>query len=165
MNERYRKEIDDLYLQMYDLLFEYARSSLSNDSLAEEAVQDTFYIACKKPEAVCESPNPKGWLVNTLKYVISNTIRSHSTANRILKDYFESNLSEISASNDLHGIEVLYGDIAESDELKLLKEMVLDGMSHLEMAQERGISVAACRKRIQRAKEFLRKKFNLDVTD
>lgn len=165
MNERYRKEIDDLYLQMYHLLFEYARSSLSNDSLAEEAVQDTFCIACQKPEALCESQNPKGWLVNALKYVIANTERSRTIANRILRDYFASQLNEISASDDLHGVEILYGDIAESDEFQLLKEMALDGRSHLEMAQKRGISVMACRKRMQRAKEFLREKICLDVTD
>ena len=72
MKARYSKEIDRLYLQMYSMLFEYARSSLSSDALAEEAVQDTFIIACQKPEALCESPNPEGWLVNTLKNVLSN---------------------------------------------------------------------------------------------
>ena len=47
MKARYSKEIDRLYLQMYPMLFEYARSSLSNDALAEEAVQDAFTIACQ----------------------------------------------------------------------------------------------------------------------
>lgn len=158
MNAQYGKIIEDLYRQMYGLLFEYARSSLSNDSLAEEAVQDTFFIACQKPEAICSSPNPKGWLVNTLKYVISNTVRNRATANRVLKDYLTFQLSEISASDDLEGLETLYGDIAESDAFKLLKEMTVDGLSHLEMARRRGISVDACRKRVQRAKEYLRKK-------
>ena len=160
MNERYRKEIENLYLEMYCLLFEYARGTLSNDSLAEEAVQDTFRIACQKPEALCDSPNPKGWLVKTLKYVISNTLRNRAAASRILQDYFSSQLNEISASDDLEKIEILYGDISKSDEFLLLKEMSLDGMSHLEMARKRGIRVEACRKRIQRAKEFLRKKFH-----
>jgi len=80
MNAWYSKEIDRLYLQMYPMLFEYARSSLSSDALAEEAVQDTFIIACQKPEALCESPNPEGWLVNTLKNVLSNTKRSQNIA-------------------------------------------------------------------------------------
>ena len=65
MNEQYCQEIDRLYLQMYTRLFEYARSVLPNDALAEEAVQDTFAIACKKPEALLRSPNPPGWLVVT----------------------------------------------------------------------------------------------------
>ena len=158
MDERYREQIENLYRKMYCPLFEYARSSLYSDSLAEEAVQDTFRIACQKPEALWNSPNPKGWLVQTLKYVVSNAVRSRAAAARLLKDYFDSRLNEISASDDLAKIEVLYGDIVESEELKLLKEMALEGKSYLEMAQARGISEAACRKRMQRAREFLRKK-------
>lgn len=159
MEERYRKQIEDLYRKMYSLLFEYARSALPNDSLAEEAVQDTFRVACQKPEALWESPNPEGWLVKTLKNVIYNTVSSRTMTVRLLKDYIHLRLNEISASEDLEEIETQYGDIAESEELKLLKEMALEGKSYLEMAQERGISVVACRKRMQRAREFLRKKF------
>lgn len=158
MDARYSTEIERLYLQMYSLLFEYARSSLSNDSLAEEAVQETFSIACQKPESLCTSQNPKGWLVNTLKNVICNMQRSRSTAKRILTEYFATRINEVSISNDRIGIEILYDDVAELDEFKLLKEMAVDGKSHLEMAQARGISVTACRKRVQRAKEMLRKK-------
>ena len=161
MKARYSREIDRLYLQMYPKLFEYARSSLSNDAQAEEAVQDTFIIACQKPEALCNSPNPEGWLFNTLKNVISNTIRSQNIARRILLDYFASNAKDISISDDHVGLEILYDDVADSEEFKLLKEMALDGKSYLEMAQAREISVATCRKRMQRAKEALRKKIEL----
>lgn len=161
MNARYSKEIDHLYLQMYPLLFEYARSSLSNDALAEEAVQDAFIIACQKAEALCNSPNPEGWLVNALKNVLSNTIRSQNIARRILLDYFASNISDISVSNDRVGLEILYDDIADLEEFKLVKERAVDGKSYLEMAQERGISVRTCHKRVERAKKLLQKKIQL----
>ena len=161
MKARYSKEIDRLYLQMYPMLFEYARSSLSNDALAEEAVQDTFTIACQKPEALCDSPNPEGWLVNTLKNVLSNTIRSQNIARRILLDYFASNVNDISVSSDRVGLEILYDDIADLEEFKLLKEMALDGRSYLEMAEERGITVGTCRKRVERAKKVLQKRIQL----
>jgi len=36
--------------------------------------------------------------------------------------------------------------------------MAVNGRSHKEMAESRGISVNACKKRVQRAKEVLRKK-------
>ena len=60
MMVRYKLEIERLYLQMYAMLFEYARASLSSDALAEEAVQDTFHIACQKPDELFSSPNPEG---------------------------------------------------------------------------------------------------------
>ena len=160
MKAQHEKEIDRLYLQMYPMLFEYARSTLSNDALAAEAVQDTFLIACQKPEAVCESQNPQGWLVNTLKNVLSNTVRKQNIAKRILLNYFESTKNEISYSEDNIDLHLLYGKVADSEEFQLLKEMAIDGRSYEEMADSRGISIATCRKRVERAKKMLRKKIS-----
>lgn len=157
----YREEIERLYLQMFSLLFEYARSTLPNNALAEEAVQETFRIACQKPEALCASPNPEGWLVNTLKNVICNMERSRNIAKRILRGYFAVHITELTATNDRVGVEILYDDIADTEEFKLLKEMAIDGRSYLEMAESRNISIDTCRKRVQRAKEKLRKKIQL----
>lgn len=158
MNARYSQEIDRLYLQMSPMLFEYARSVLSNDALAEEAVQDTFIIACQKPEALCDSPNPKGWLFNTLKNVVSNTVRRQTIGKRIFLSYVSSNVKDVSVAPDRVDLEILYDDIADLEEFKLLKEMALEGKSYLEMAEERGITVSTCRKRVERAKKILQKK-------
>ena len=68
-----------LYLEYYHSLFLYARSVLQDPSLAEEAVQDTFCIACVKQEQLAASGNPAGWLVQTLKNVLRNMERSHSS--------------------------------------------------------------------------------------
>ena len=161
MKARYSREIDRLYLQMYAKLFEYARSSLSSDSLAEEAVQDTFIIACQKPEALCNSPNPEGWIFNTLKNVLSNTVRHQNIAKRILLNYFASNAQNVSVSDDRANLEILYEDIADTDAFQLVKEMALEGKSYAEMADERGISIVTCRKRMERAKKALQKKISL----
>lgn len=161
MKARYKLEIERLYLQLYPLLFEYARSSLSSDSLAEEAVQDTFRIACQKPEAMINSPNPEGWIMNTLKNVLKNTIRNQNISRRILLDYFASNINDITVTNDRVGLEILYEDVADLEEFKMVKAMALEGKSYLEMSQDLGISMAACRKRMQRARETLRKKIKL----
>ena len=72
MNTEQSEIIEQLYLEMHDMLICYARSALEEDGLAEEAVHETFYIACQKPEQLCGSPNPKGWLVQTLKFTIKN---------------------------------------------------------------------------------------------
>ena len=161
MKARYKLEIERLYLQLYPLLFEYARSSLSSDSLAEEAVQDTFRIACQKPEAMINSPNPEGWIMNTLKNVLKNTIRNQNISRRILLDYFASNINDITVTNDRVGLEILYEDVADLEEFKMVKAMALEGKSYLEISRELGISLAACRKRMQRAREKLRKKMKL----
>lgn len=157
MTSDQRKRIEEFYLEMYDRLFIYARSALDNESLAEEAIQETFRIVCMKPEDLLSSPNPKGWIVNTLKYTIQNMKRSRDKANVLLTQYLAAN-SRVAFSEDRIRLEVTYENVARSEEFSLIKEMAVDGRSHLEMAQSRGISVAACKKRVQRAKEFLRRK-------
>lgn len=161
MNAEQNKRIEQLYLELFDHMMAYARSSLRSESLAEEAVQETFRIACMKPEELCASENPRGWLLKTLKFTIQNKKRCSDNTNRLLTDYIASQSREIAVSEDKVRLEVLYGNIADLDEFKLLQEMAVDGKSQLEMAQARGISLNACKKRVQRAKETLRKKIKI----
>lgn len=161
MNDEQNKIIEQLYLELFDRMMAYARSSLQSESQAEEAVQETFRIACMKPEELCTSQNPRGWLLNTLKFTIQNKKRCNDNANRLLTDYVASQSRENAVSEDKIRLEVLYGNLADLDEFKLLQEMVVDGKSQLEMAQDRGISLDACKKRVQRAKEKLRKKIKI----
>lgn len=158
MNAEQSDLITQLYIEMYDRLFLYASCSLSEESLAEEAVQETFRIACQKPDQLFESLNPKGWLVNTLKYTICNMKRSRENAQRLLSNYLATQSKDIAFSENKVSVEVMYGNIANIEEFKLIKEMAIDGRSHLEMAKARGISVDACKKRVQRAKKILQKK-------
>ncbi len=158
MNPRQSKEIEYLYLQMYNMLFEYARSTLSDERRAEEAIQEVFRIACQKPEAVCACPNPQGWTVQTLKYVMLNMERNEQSINRTLVKYSALNEGDSMTVPNQVEVELLYNDIADSEEYLLLKEMTFEGASYAEMAQRRGITVEACRKRMQRAKSCLRKK-------
>ena len=158
MDAEQSKKIEALYYEMFDKLLVYAQSNLDNESLVDEAIQETFRIACQHPERVCESPNPQGWLVNTLRNTIRNMRRNRATAKRIMEQYLFQQYKELSATEDAVRIEILYDDIADTDEFTLLKEMAVEGRSHAEMADARGITVDACKKRVQRAKEFLQKK-------
>ena len=151
-------KIEKLYLEMFDKMKIYANCSLDNEMLAEEAVQETFRIACQKPEQLCESVNPQGWLVQTLKYTIRNMQSNRATAKRIVEKYLMAQFSDLAFSEDKLDLNVLYENVADTEEFKLLAEMAIEGRSHLEMATSRGISVSACKKRVQRAKEILRKK-------
>ena len=164
MNPEYSERISQLYLEMYDMLVTYARCSFEEESLAEEAVQETFQIACQKPDKLCESLNPKGWLVNTLKFTIRNMKRSRENARQLLSSYLISQKDCVAFSEDKLCLQVMYEDVAHTEEFKLIKEMAIDGKSHLEMAEARGITVSACKKRVQRAKEKLKQKIKLDVT-
>ena len=158
MDTAQQKYIESLYLEMYDKLIIYANCAFPEKGLAEEAVQETFRIACQKPDQICGSENPKGWLVNTLKYTIRNMRRSRVSSQQLLTRYLALPTESITYSVDSVSLEVLYEDMAHSEEFKLVKEMAVDGKSHLQMAEARGITVSACKKRMERAKKLLQKK-------
>ena len=158
MTAEQRDRIEQIYIEMYDQLMNFGRSSLKSEALAEEAIQETFRIACTKPDDFLTSPNPKGWIVIALKNTIRNEKRARANAQRLLISYAELQGKGEAFSEDKVSLETSYVNVAHLEEFKLLNEMAVEGKSHLEMAKARGISVAACKKRVQRAKEKLREK-------
>lgn len=156
MQEHLLREIEVLYIKQYNMLLAYAIHTLKDDALAEEAVQETFRIACQKADVLHEQKNKEGWLVNTLKYVISNIERVQFRANRSLAEY-TALLKRVQEKHDEIDLDIMYKDIALSEEYALIKEYALERKSIRELSEKRGISIAACKKRIQRAKQTLRK--------
>lgn len=157
---RHEHFFDALYLEMYDMLLIYAERALDNQhALAEEAVQDTFKICWIKIDEVIASENPKGWLLETLKNVIRNIRRSQARFANLLLVLNKAFTSVEQAAEDETELDITYGDLKDNPDYQLLKEFVLEHRSIKEMAQERGITVDACKKRIQRAKERLKEYF------
>lgn len=150
--------IENIYKEQRDYLVFYAHGSLDNWALAEEAVQEAFQIACLKPDEFLSSPNQKGWIIKTLKYTIQNIKRSRNHAAILMNQYLKAYGDSVTYSEDPIDLELTYGNVAHSEEFRLIHEMAVEGKTHLEMAHDRGITVAACKKRVQRAKEFLKKK-------
>lgn len=161
MNASQSKQIEMLYLEMFNKLMAYACSSLDSTALAEEAVQETFRIACQKPDQLCGSSNPQGWLVRTLKYTIQNIQNSRATARNLIEKYLITQVKEFSFLEDRVDLRVVYENVADTEEFKLLFEMAIEGKSCEEMAKSRNITVSACRKRVQRAKETLQRRIKL----
>ena len=158
MIAEYSSQIEALYLELYDKMIVYAESALGSRPLAEEAVQETFRIACQKPQSVCTSPNPQGWVFNALKFTIKSMRSNQASAKYLLDMYMFTQAEELTAAPDHVSVDVLYENVANTDDFQILKEMAIERRSHEEMAAKRGISVNACKKRVQRAKEKLQKK-------
>lgn len=161
MDAEQRKRIGELYLEMYDKLMVYARANLGSEALAEEAVQETFQIACQKPEDVCGSPNPQGWLVLALRNVVRNIISRRVTAKKAEETYLKPQMEEHAVCEDRLSLNLLYENVAGTEEFKILSEMAVEGKTHEEMALSRHISINASKKRVQRAKEILQKKIHI----
>lgn len=118
MNSEQKKFIRDLYHTLYPFLVRYADSSLNNTALSEEAVQEAFSIACAKPTDVCSSPNFKGWMVNTVAYVIKNIERRQRSVQQVIADLPEYRPDFVATPPQSIDLHLLYGDLAETKEFK-----------------------------------------------
>ncbi|MCM3762676.1 sigma-70 family RNA polymerase sigma factor [Alkalihalobacillus oceani] len=144
-------------MEMYYFLLAYAQNMQLDRSIAEDAVQETFQIACTKADNFLLSPNPKGWLLNTLKNVSRNKIRKQASHKNIVVTSLDIDKGIVPGMIDVLNVEVLYSDFSNNKEFNLLKKVVIDRKSITEVAQEIGVSIEACKKRVQRAKQKLKK--------
>ena len=152
--------ITKLYQEMYGRMVAYAFIVLGDQNLAEEVVQDTFCIFCTKANVTLQHENPQGWLMRTLQNVIRNMQRRRAAMNRlIMRSLQVEDLDELLVYDE-EDVDLLYEDLAARRDFQLLKRVVLDGCTMLEAAEEYGITVEACKKRIQRIRTYLRKKLS-----
>lgn len=160
LNEQQNTFIEELYRELFMQLNIFAQNVLRDRSLGEEAVQETFRIACLKIDELMVSDNPRGWLMNTLKNVISNIKRTRA---RWLKTVLMAAEIQETAFSSVHNEidpNIMFRGMISAEEFDLLKKIVLEKYSMLEAADEFGISVDACKKRLQRVKEKLRKQLS-----
>ncbi len=148
--------IETLYREMYFPLLHYALAVLGEPGLAEEAVQETFAIACRKRAELAGSPAPRGWVKNVLRNVLRNTQRRRAQLRRLVLASMQSGEEEIVGSADDDHLDAEYSDLLAPEDYRLLKRVVLDRYSVREAAAELGISTEACKKRVQRARDRLR---------
>lgn len=160
MKPEEKELIDRLYFEMYESLVSYANSYLNDQHRAEELAQEVFISAVQKPQALLDSPNPKGWLYKTMRHMVQNNNRVTERQIKLIADYLSVNGAEITVSIDQPDLKLKYGKLAETEEFKLIYDMAVLGKTHEEMAAERTISVNTCKKRAERAKKFLRRKLS-----
>ena len=126
-------------------------------------MQETFVIACQHVDRLKSSPNPQGWLINTLK----NTTRKIQETRNIHSRYavMDNSIWDFVAdpSADQENPGLFYDGMISKEDYYLLSRSGIDGCSVLELANELGINVATCRKRMQRARERFRKQYGREI--
>lgn len=158
-NEPWQSDLEEMYREMYPTLYAYALRILKDHTLAEEAIQDTFCIACAKREQVLSNPKPRGWIMMTLKHVMQNMLRTQRKLQKLL--FLAAGEEQPMEGPELLDVDVLFGNVSDSEDFRLLKRIALEQCSIVELAQDLGISVEACKKRVQRARKRLQKKLKV----
>lgn len=164
MNPGAHDLIESQFQEFYPALYRYAKIALDNPDWAEDVVQDVFHFALQNAETFNQHPNPRGWLMQTLK----NKIKECKRQRKKLADMEQSldTLPEhILAVEDEAPGERGEGAMEKirrrltKEELHLLKRIVLDKASHTELAEELHITAWASQQRLSRIRVKLRKLF------
>ena len=150
--------ITEKYHKKRMFLLEYAESSLHNYALSEEAVQQTFEIACRKSNDFSSSPNPDGWLTKTLSFVIRNIEHRQHTERRVIAMTDDYRPDLVAAPEEPVPLRITYGSLVDTPQFHLVYEMEIAGKPLAEIAKDLGISEAACKKRAERARKYLQQR-------
>lgn len=148
--------IERVYKEMCSHLMRYAMASIKDRDQAEDAVQEVFHIACLKISDLMNSPNYKGWLVNTLKYVIRDHQRVKTKYVAIICKLMALEADKQKATELQLDVDLLYQDTAVSEYLQLLRRLYIEDNTMKEIAEADGITIEACKKRVQRARRRLK---------
>lgn len=153
--DRTKEALDSLYKANYKCLYQIALNAVHNPDNAMDLVQETFKIACEKSNECLSSPNPHGWLVIAIGHVIGNYIQKQPNIMKYivpLADWDQPTEMLISVAKKYEGL-------IESETLSLLIWVYCQERPYQEIADKLDISLSACKKRIQRAKEKFRTEY------
>lgn len=150
------REVESLFRAHYSKLVWYAQTLLTRNAQtsypgrAEEAVQEAFAIAWSKWEDLFASPNPAGWLYNTVNNVVRNMIRADQQwASRLLQA--QAALSH-QPFQPPPGADLELEGLVSQEDLDLLKRLYLEGMTYEELAAEENLNQNTLAARVRRIK-------------
>lgn len=151
-----------LYDELHKELTTYAAAYFRDLAPVDDAVQELYMRACENIETLMKHENPRAWMFATLKNIMRDTYKERARNKKISEKVQQETYvqhGKTLAHRDEEDPDILYSNLVGRDDFKLFKRIADDGLSYAELAKEEGISVEACKKRVQRARKLLKKYF------
>ena len=155
MGPEERAYLERLFQEQYRALRYHAYRYLGDFSRAEAVVQEAFVVACRKIDDLKHSPNPAGWMMETVKNISLNekrALRQYEALVVSLEELGESVLAAEDAPPSL-SVEAACAGLVPEEDFRLFRSVVLGEESYQEAAERRGISIWACYKQVRRTAE------------
>lgn len=147
------EQFDAIYKKYYSEMYYFAKKVLGSEDMAEDVVQEAFLVAYRRFDVLSASPSPKGWLFKVLRHIIGDTYKKQA---RLLETISISGDEPIPTQDKTDLRLELEGALGEED-LDILIKLYVERYTYQEISELHNISVAAAKKRMQRAKVKLRK--------
>lgn len=154
MDSEDEMRIEKLYKKNAPNIYKIVLHRLEDKELAENIVQEVFVILLEKWDIVKKHPNPAGWLMETVKYLILQAVRNRKRR----LDY------EVSIEESLTQMGNLRGQYTPSlrdmlppglppSERDILVWYYEEKLSYEEIFQKYGVKAVTSRTRMSRAKK------------
>ena len=156
------KFLEELYRKYFTKLALYAAAVLTDKTKARDLVQDVFHEAILHINVLMSHENPGGWLMQTTKNKILENERARiryihrflSLDPEVFSEIASANEAEIREPDEIPAVKKIERALSP-EEFYLLKRLFIDNTSHMEVAEELGITVWASQKRLERIRKKL----------
>ncbi len=164
MTEEQQVFLEGLVKDMTLLLHTYAWQSFPDKESVEDIVNDTLLIACQKIDVLEQSPNPEGWLMQTLKYVILN--RKKQRRRQEIQIDMDGEVETVPAPQRYadKDMDIAGAQILGAEDYAMFRRFTLKEITGQEAAEEWGCSLDAANKRLQRMRKKLQEAFKKDLS-
>ena len=157
LDRKLEEIFEKLYFDNYKNLLKNAYRLTYEKNAAEEIVQDAFIEAYKKIERLQNHENLVGWLYITVK----NISKAYLRKNKEIKKLFPLEDYNIAVTDNESEEAVLSNYLTKKDTDIMLK-FYKDKKSLMEISNEYGISLSACKMRLKRARDKFKYKYEND---
>ena len=158
VEQEYLDFIEKLYRQEGKSLYLYAKTVFNNSTIAEESVQETFLLICKNVEMLKDSMDLKSHIFHIHKVVCGRLQHQYSKYIQKLLSLPVDN-GNFEMMENFVDEENTFSQYLNKNDFFILQKIILDGYSYQELAEELGITLNVCKKRVQRAKEHFRQNY------
>ena len=150
MTDSQHEFIHQLYLELSPSMIQFIVRTTGNGDLAQELTQEAFLLACVNIDKVYGHEKPQGWLFKTLGNLLKREWARRSRTPEELTD-------EFLAVEDQVPLDLFLPKELSETARKIILLRVEEGRSFDEIAEKVGMTPAACRQQMSRAKRQCKK--------
>lgn len=144
------------YKENLEMLYHYIYRVFPNKQIAEDIMQETFYVAFKKQSELWEHPNPRYRLLRIARYKMKEFRKKMRYRNTEPWEPERFDLAEEDVSYDIKELDVAACHMLGEKEWRLLKKYYMFGVTISELAKAEGITENNMRVRLSRWMKTLR---------
>ena len=137
-------------------LLRFIAARLPDREEARDLLQEVFLRALRQPDALCGVENPRAWLFQVARNLLIDRFRLQRQQLPLDEDWPAAEIPEVPPVDRLADcLPRVLGELAEADR-EAIRLCDIEGLSQQEFAQHQGLSLAAAKSRVQRARRRLR---------